>query len=122
MDFKRKHYLVTIGSAVGALGISFGIVTTLINIQTINKYVDYFSDTAGYSYESYDNNGKPTTTHWNMITDQTDPTNHFNYPNQPLDQQDISAKKQFTRQIIDGSTHDILDRSFNQSAFQGMVN
>jgi hypothetical protein len=37
-------------------------------------------------------------------------------------QNDLSAKRDFSTSIIDGSTHDILDKSFNESMFNGAVN
>jgi hypothetical protein len=58
-----------------------------------------------------------------MDTDESVVSNHFTYNDSDLPSQtDINAKKKFVRQIIDGSGHNVMDRSFNQSTFQGMIN
>jgi hypothetical protein len=109
----RRKTIVKLSGAISALIVSFGIVFGLAAFgNTGNVDFDHPKDTISYFDATPQKTklnltkGNPYTTGFNVdFPDQNNEQNKFNY----------------AALVIDGATHQVLDKSFNQSGYQGLV-
>jgi hypothetical protein len=114
MTKRVKKFLLSAASMGSALGISFGIVFGLASTQSV-QYLDYGS-AVPYKYYGGGSDGKGIlATHkesadiWSKPWWSEEPT-HWQYQ---------ALKHASIEMILDGANHQVMDQSFNQSAFLG---
>jgi hypothetical protein len=108
----RKKTIVKLSGTISALIVSFGIVFGLAAFgSTSNVDFDHPKDTISY-YEA-----TPQKTNKNIAGVPFTTGSNVDYP----DQNNEQDKFNYAALVIDGSTHQVLDKSFNQSGYQGLV-
>ncbi len=106
----HKSLIFKIGLATIALTCTFGLVYGLASTHSYSQFINF--DKASHHIR-YDKNSKgdvltPLQTKWNCGSEIEKITVDFN------------SYDKFAEEVIDGSNHQVLDKSFNQSAYKGL--
>lgn len=102
---KRASLTLKLSLVAVALVATFGLVFGLASIKHGNQYINFDKPTGKISYAS-----TPTkSSQYEGITPFTCPIGS-------------TERKTYGEQILDGSNHQVIDKSFNQSAYKGLVN
>lgn len=113
---KSKKLLFKITGAVSAIVISFGVVFGLALTGKTSLYIDFDHPKQTISYAN-----TPTTTKWNG-SGTPDPFSIAGPGENAVDQQTSPQNKyNYSALCVDGANHQVLDQSFNQSGYQGLV-
>lgn len=121
-NLKHWKHALAISAGIFAIcassGLVFGITAATassVKYVTLNPYDDSI---ASVSYEE----STPTKTIWSAS--ETEPTSMTSIAtsSQITEQKDFETLYQYAEMINDGSTHQILDQSFNEGTYQGLVN
>lgn len=112
MNKKITRIILQSSLVVGALGGTFGLVYGLASVRAHDEYINLDSTTnKQVSYEEIEPGVPfPKVTKWNVESEER--------WSSPL----TENRDKYSMQIIDGTNHEVLDKSFNQSAYCGEVN
>jgi hypothetical protein len=112
----HKPVFLKLVCALSALTGSFGLVFGLAALNNTSLFVDFDHPTNTISY--FDET--PQETKWNV--EGSDKPFETSGSAVSLDNQTNKQDKfNFAALVVDGATHQVLDKSFNQSGYQGLV-
>ncbi len=101
----HKSLIFKLGLSTTALVGTFGLVYGLASAHSYSQFIDFDNAT---NHISYGGGITPLETKWNC-SDQTGKVTV-----------DFNGYDKFAEEVIDGSNHQVLDKSFNEGAYKGL--